>query len=234
MAHRQHVTGVIRHKSAVVLLVSCLPLISSCSEVSGGPMNGRVSDEGDGRPIEGAIVVLKWKASLSGVHGSRYPCYHAEIAKSDPDGRFVVPRWTVDTSRAPPGDWLRDVNVFRTSTIDKPIEIQIFKPGYSGDEQVSHDKSNVDLKMRAFNGTTIEWLQYMLVLSRHVLCEGGNEKTLPLLEAMHTDARKVASTPEEVKRAESLLVTIETLIYGNASALDRATKREVDKGKSRK
>ncbi|MDH4191278.1 MAG: hypothetical protein OEW21_13890 [Betaproteobacteria bacterium] len=68
-------------------------LLSACVGISGGPVSGRVLEEDSGKPIAGAIVVVRWFGVVGGMgHGGKV-CYHVAATLSRDDGSYLVPEW---------------------------------------------------------------------------------------------------------------------------------------------
>ena len=76
----------------IILTFSVLVLLSACS-LSGEAIDGKVIEEGSGKPIPDAIVVARWIGDLPGIADSKTVCYHVLSAKSDSQGNFDLPAW---------------------------------------------------------------------------------------------------------------------------------------------
>lgn len=79
----------------------------------GLPVSGRVLDEADGKPLEGAIVVASWMGSVSSSWAdSHASCYHVMTATTDKDGEFRTPFWLKDSHE----NWHDSINWGSTRT----------------------------------------------------------------------------------------------------------------------
>jgi hypothetical protein len=69
------------------------------TRIIGKPVDGQVIEYETGKPLQGAMVIVKWTASTANSHGgSTSACYHLEYAITDKDGRFNTDRWVIEPS----------------------------------------------------------------------------------------------------------------------------------------
>lgn len=207
-------------------------LMSNYAPLSGGPVHGVVSDAKSNEPLAGAIIIVHWIGHLSGSHGPRYPCYYIALARSDENGVFDVPKWKLSRDDGP--RWYRGMT---TDNIEEPIETLAYKPGYFLERSpvTSAVNKDVSLKMEPFVGSVQKRLGYLVSpFGRHVMCDADDKALIPLYQAMYDEAKASATTAEELKTANYLLVALETAQYGNEEALTRSGARELDRIKSLK
>lgn len=212
---------------ATLLLMTALPLVASCSDISGGPFEGSVVEEGSGKPIEGATVVVKWFAAMSGMNGPWYPCYHVEVATTGKDGRFHVPKWTVNASDPGAAPLLKNLNLYRISSIDKPIETTVYMPGYVGIERNWRKQENATVQVHSFQGSNSERVEALYQLDSKLSSCVGDDRTISVRRSIYEEAKANVRNEQDAKRTEALLVGIEATRYGQSKALDLATERRL-------
>ncbi len=172
---------------SLVLLVSLLPL-TACA-YSGGPLEGKVLEEGTNKPISGAIVVARWQGDAFSFVDSPTVCIHVESTTTDNEGRYHLPAWR---AKAEPAG-VHNI---------EPILIA-YQPGYGLPTVPSQKRENVLLK--PFAGTRGERLEYLgrVISSTSCGSAGASYKNLyRLRRAVYEEAIALAQTPEEKKRAE--------------------------------
>lgn len=104
----------------VAWLVMLATLLAGCGpkEIVDWPeLRGRVYDKETGRPLEGAFVVANWEAHWAGtMGGGSSGCIHAEVARTDAQGGYVIPAWVnhAETNRAN----------------EQAIHLTVYMPGY--------------------------------------------------------------------------------------------------------
>ncbi|HSW82873.1 MAG TPA: hypothetical protein VLH12_05325 [Usitatibacter sp.] len=171
-------------------------------------------------------VVVTWVGSMSGAHGPWYPCYHLELATTDAQGHFRVPRWKVATGSA---GLPKDLGYLNTVTLDKPIQTYAFAPGHLGVEKDWRSGDTPRIEMRPFEGSPAEYFNALGGLHRNLFACATNEAVIvPLLEATYRDAERHASTPAEKAELEGLLVSVEIAKYGNDAAQERHRQRYIE------
>ncbi len=118
---------------------------SACTVVvSGDAMEGRVIDDATDKPIPGALVIAEWSADIGGPVQSSRVCFHLEVATTDVNGRYRIPRW----SRPPAADWeggffgLRNVEVTRRTYKDGYTHLR-YDPRDASTILMTHLQGNV-------------------------------------------------------------------------------------------
>jgi hypothetical protein len=208
------------------LLLCAAPLVASCSEIRGGPFEGVVIDEVSRRPVEGATVVVKWLAAMSGANGPWYPCYHVEVATSDREGRFRVAPWIVNTQEHDAAPLIKNLSAINTSKLDKPIETFVYAPGLSGPEKAWAKRDTAIVPVHRFDGSESERIEMLYQLGEKVSgCVGGKILT-PTRTRMYEEAKAAARTPPDRRRADGILAGIEVTEFGPQVARERSAERE--------
>lgn len=175
------------------ILTTLLPL-SACA-LSGGPVVGQVVEEGTHKPIPGAIVVVRWigrTTSGSWFVEARDVCYHVETAVTDESGQYKTAAWTQEQSK--------DYTLKYHS-----LSVNAYKPGYGWPSQPSQTREIVQLA--PFKGSVHEQFQYFSSVISNTNCGGSGEsgkKLYWLWMALHEEARSLAVTAEQKKRADRL------------------------------
>ncbi|MBL8520123.1 MAG: carboxypeptidase regulatory-like domain-containing protein [Betaproteobacteria bacterium] len=90
--------------------VALIGLFAGCAVMGAigldnAPINGRIVDTRDGKPIKGAFVIVRWSSAGAAVGHSKSSCPYLEIARSDVDGRYSFP----NAPRADRDDYYRSV-----------------------------------------------------------------------------------------------------------------------------
>jgi len=200
------------------LLVTLLTMPVVCCALSGGPVDGQVSEEGTGRPIGGAIVILSWIGTWSAIAEAHTSCYHVESAITDANGRYHIPVWH-EIWKGP---------FFAPSH----MEITSYKRGYERSTdffKTQAQRKNNDI-LRRFKGTTAERLVYLLSQIGKE-CGSRDEympKILPLYQALYKEAESIAATPQDRKIVGSLHYSVDVLELGSEEADKRLTKGVYD------
>lgn len=107
------------------------------------PVSGVVVEAGTGRPLPGAVVLVRWFRIQADLVHSREVCYHLETAVADGEGKFSTPRWR--------GNW----GFTDPSDIANGMRIQGFKPGYLFGPGAGWSKGKLSLVL--FGGTPQEY-----------------------------------------------------------------------------
>ena len=209
--------------AAVALSVAILVTYATASHaLSGGPVDGQVLEYDTGKPVEGAMVVARWKGAIFALVESRSVCVHAEMAVSDKNGFFRIAPWTqsapVDSANVvlyaykpkyqfahgplafvgAEGKW----NVFRK---DRPQEILQTYPDRESAVAATHP-DNVYLK--PFVGNASERLDFLSsTLLGNLLCNEAresNKNLYPVVKAAYQEAKPLATTVSDLKELAAL------------------------------
>lgn len=184
--------------------------------LSGDPVSGQVLKEDDHKPIEGAIVVVRWigrTTSGSWFTEAKDVCYHVESTKTDQRGQYKTPLWSQEQRK--------DYKVKYHS-----LRIVAYKPGHG----FSRTPSQTDevLYLEQFRGTQSERLEYLSRVFVNTSCgsENASEKNLlPIRRALYDEAKDLAKTPKEKNTVETILYGLEILEFGFEAAERRHLQR---------
>lgn len=169
------------------MVFTVLPL-TACA-LSEGPVEGRVLEEGTGKPIPNAIVIIRWQGYVSSLADTQDVCVHVDTAMTDEQGKYRFPMWSKSSKVGP---------VFDV----KPI-VTAYKPDYELSQEYfdkqTYRKNIYPLKL--FTGTREQRLEYLERIARSSGCHaaGESEKNLyPLYEALYYEAKANAAKEEDL------------------------------------
>lgn len=168
-----------------------LPL-TACS-LSGETMDGQVLEEGTGKPVAGAIVVVRWTGNdSSGLFDGHGVCYHVETATTDATGKFHIGRWSDGAST-------------RSFFIgNRAIYKEAYKVGYTR-PQIPSNKPETIL-VAPVKATADEYLTGLFHLQG---CSGGGESTKNLYRLYMTlfeQVKTISERPDQLRRAEEQFI----------------------------
>lgn len=212
MAHRSdvapppgsRVSGWRWGRAALWTLLACLPL-AACS-LTGGPVSGRVLEEGTNKPIAGAIVVVKWKGDLPSFADSKTVCYHVASARSDIAGRFHIPVWVT----LPEHGW-------QARIINREHQIFAYKPGFEW--SLKDAPSGEVVLLAPFKGTVAERFQYFNSVVSNTNCggAGASGRVLHWLWiALHQEAASIAVSASEKQQANILRFDAQSVLVDDS------------------
>lgn len=192
------------------MLAMCLAAPLAACALSGGAIEGRVLEEGTNKPIPGAIVVVRWHGRVSAFVDSHGVCYHVEMATTDEQGRYQTKPW-----RQP-----REYMV----SFDH-IDADAYKPSYGRPRKLSQV---MEIEYLApFIGTREEGLKFLETFGG-MQCGKAEDyapKLIPLYKAIYEEARLLAVTKEEKKRAIALLRELDEMEFGYDKSWDNWRER---------
>ena len=175
--------------AAVGVAIVAFVLFRACS-LSSRAIDGVVLDESTGKPIAGAIVVATWTGDVSKLVDSGTVCYHAETARTDANGKYQIPAWSLPWS----------TRNFRISARG-PVG-EAYKPGYI----FSTYRPLPDLLLTPHKGTKDQYYEYLSTISRRNGCtpDAESEKNLLLFYgSIAAEADLIAETRDQVRLSES-------------------------------
>lgn len=180
-------------------------------------LEGRVLDAATGKPIEDVIVVARWKG-ISGYTNT--VCYHVESTTTDKQGRYEIPAWRNDTR-------------FQ-SLLNENVVITTFKAGYEESDRIykEHSYKQGVYYQQTFNGSHEERLEYLMRVSSATRCgeaDTTESNLIPLKQSLYDEATRIAETPEDMGKVESLLFGLESLKVGSMEALKIINERKQNK-----
>lgn len=203
-------TRIVRCLSLLLMVLGATPL-AACA-YSGGPVEGRVFEEGSNKPIPGAIVIVRWQGTAFSFVESPTVCIHVESATTDDQGRFRTPAWRAEVEPA-------GVRHLTPSIV-------AHKPGYEW-SAVLADKEGVQYLKRSTQERA-ERLDYLSRVSSATRCgeaATSQKNLLALKKALYEEARQIATTTPDRDTVETLLFGLESLEFGSMEALRRMEKR---------
>jgi len=189
----------------ILLMLTLLPL-TACG-LSGSSVSGKVLEENTGKPIDGAIVIVRWKGYVSAIVDAQTVCVHVESATTDKRGNYKVSGWSKPSTMGP----VLDV---------KPV-VSAYKLGYGLPGNPA--QNDEDVYLAPFKGTSGERLKY---LPRLVGMECGDyddyaKKLIPLYKAVYEEAKSIAITREDKHVVAGIHYALDILEVG----FENATKK---------
>lgn len=140
----------------------CLPQSSHAFVYWAKPVEGRVVDEGTGKPIEGVVVTAHWQLDGGPEGGSAVGQLQILESVTDANGRYFLPGW------GPRVAWRGSLGI-------RSPRILLFKPGYryrgldnqpgSGSDTSRSDWNGQVVKLERFNGSAASYAQHLNDLS---------------------------------------------------------------------
>lgn len=171
----------------LLALVSLLLLLPLCAcGLSGGSISGKVLEEGTGKPISGAIVVVRWKGYVSAIVDARTVCVHVESATTDEMGNYKVNGWRKSSTIGP---------VFEVNPV-----VSAYRAGYGLPSKPA--QTDEDVNLASFKGTREDRLGYLERIGRSSGCDsaGMSRRNLyPLYEALYYEAKVNAAEEEDLE-----------------------------------
>jgi hypothetical protein len=198
----------------IVSISAWLMSLSACGSV-GGPVDGKVLEQGTHKPIPAAIVIASWQGAMFTFVDSRHTCIHVETATTDQAGHYHIPLWTA--SPKPP---VHDVELL----------IVAYKAGY---EWAGYDERDKRVQyLKPFTGTKEERLNNMGRAFGILECGSPEEYrpvVEPLLRAMYEEAKSLATTDKDMERLENYLTAWEFMKFGAEAANQRREQRRLER-----
>lgn len=218
MAHRQHVMRSVKLRTTNCIIFCAVIAVSACTEISDGPVEGRLTDKASGQPIVDALVLVKWDMAVGGwLAEKRYVCYHVETAKTDANGRYRIPKWQVKLGKDETGEqirWLPDRTV--------SVSVRALKVGYLDARYgVGGSPSKIDFKATWFVGTEAQWFDEW-TKTEHFSeeCSGGGSRTA--LEAMVVLYERLGHTADDKSALHYLKGNLANPDYGKYGITNRS------------
>ena len=194
----------------ILLMLVVLPL-TACAQ-SDGSLEGQVLEAGTNKPIEGAIVVVRWQGTWMPPAGTS-TCYHVESAVTDAQGRYKTAAWS---------------GPFRFGLLADYWEVDAYKPGYAAiptSHVVQGGKSGVSY-LELFKGTREERFKANRIAGIKCPNAGSSQRNLiPLYKAIYEQLATLALTKDEKFYANSYLNAIEEIELPE----EEATRRDLER-----
>jgi hypothetical protein len=181
------------------------------------PISGIVVDATTGRPVPEAIVVATWSGGWSGVATSGTRCANGIAVKSDQNGTFLIPEWTM---RHPNLDSLVAVvsaykvsyeNTARGFVSADPKTLMGFIP--RGEIEVA--SARVRVGMQPVQGDDAARAEYLLGFLNSTDCrEGSNISGMnPLYKSVRNEIVKFPSAIRDYKKDPEQRSLLEIIDY---------------------
>lgn len=207
------VTRFIKMPLVLAVLLMAQPL-TACA-LSGGPLEGKVLEEGTNRPISGAIVVARWEGYVSIFPAeTRNVCVHVASTTTDDQGRYHFPAWR------------KEAHIKGVKNL-KPL-ITAHHPGYQWSER--YEKGVEYLK--PFTGTREERLGYLQKSAgqQAAILPAKARKTCCYYEKRFTKKQKDSQRQRKIRRSSKIYFTRKRLL----SSVTRLLKRDTLSGWGRR
>lgn len=177
------------------------------------PHRAQVLDVETGKPLEGVIVLARWKGEKSMLVDTQSTCYHVETATTNKNGWFEIPSYNEGLGKA--------------SIYNKSLSLTYYRKGYvwgATDGYFYPTAKNIEMKQ--FKGSRKERFNYLKRLSAHCHEAGDSVKNLYLFrKSIYEELKNIAKTKEEKKYAEHILYFTEEYILKINNAEERYYKR---------
>jgi len=197
----------------ILALLMALPL-SACA-LSGGSVSGRVLEEGTGKPLTGAIVVVRWighTTSGSIYVEARDVCYHVETATTDERGAYQTKAWSQEQHK----DY--------TVKFDHML-VDTYQRDY-GFPQTPSQKDGI-VYLAPFKGAGGERLKYLERMLDATRCGSQNdtERNLhALYYTMYEEAKSIAVSKEDAEIVDTLRYWASFVIFDKNKPMTRDAK----------
>jgi len=176
----------------IILALSLMMSLEACA-LSGGPVSGRVLEEGTKAPIVGAYVSVCWTGYVSSMVDATTVEFHAALARTDEQGRFHIPAWKKD----PVHPWQENIRGISPS-------FKVYFPGYTySDSETIVEKGTFLLK----RDTSPPSARFERIMTSTHPCLGAgqsNRSLYPLDEALYQEAKPLAVTKREHEKLQLL------------------------------
>ncbi|MCP4766407.1 MAG: carboxypeptidase regulatory-like domain-containing protein [Gammaproteobacteria bacterium] len=173
---------------------------------SGGPVSGRVIEDGSEKPIEGAIVTAWWRGSIA---YSNTVCFHVATTITDAEGRYNFPAWSKKHK------W--------GNSDGQQVYVRPHKAGYRRTGLRGKEKAYVQTPDTR---SVKERLEYLLKILPGCGSDDESEKNLlPFYRVVYEEAKSIAVTKEDMRELNGILFGLETIEFGGEIAQERFLKR---------
>lgn len=181
-----------------LVLIAAIVLPTTGCAYSGGPIEGRVLEEGTDKPIPGVIVVARWEGTAFSFVENPTVCIHVETATTDKDGRYRIPFW--HASAEPAG--VHGI---------EPI-VTAYKAGYQWPRKLPKSLDDEMQYLRPFVGTREERFKASRIAGIKCPNAGSSQRNLiPLYKTIYEQLATLALTKDEKLYANSYLNAIEEI-----------------------
>jgi len=204
--------SIMRSLRVMTVFAACVHA-SACFALSGGPVRGHVLEEGSGRPISGAIVVVRWSGVAGTMGHGGGVCYHVETTTTKGDGSYDVPQWHDPEDRG------------GTGMSHQRYHVTAFKQGYVGSGHLP--RSDETVYLTPFSGGSKARLDYLAGFGGMQCGDWNNysKQLVPLYEAIYEEASRIATSRQERESAILNLRDLEEMRFGHEAAYRNWRKR---------
>jgi hypothetical protein len=170
--------------------------------VYGEPIDGHVVDARTGQPIAGAHVMYLWETGIESTsfsgHNAPDICYHAAAAVTGEQGQFHIDAWRERARYRVPN---REPSAWAYAPGYVPAELR--PPGDTEREPTVRTDQVIRLQRSDAGGD--RRLEELWNLIRRDCAHGGaSQRSLyPMLKSAYEEARRIALTPEQMKRVRT-------------------------------
>ena len=173
--------------------------------------SGQVTEKGTQKPLEGVVLVKVWRGTLPGVVQTSQKCYHLATARSNNEGRFLLPRFSTRLS----------------ATFDRSAYIEVaYKPGYHVADTNFEDRIVME---RHSDSPAVRFEQ---ILKRDIPYECPKDEVRTLIDVVlrptHSELMELVETRLQFERADGILDAIETLTIGQEAAYANSQRRRAE------
>jgi len=169
--------------------------------VSALALDGRVVEEGTGKPLAGVVVRIHWFGSKSVIVDANTVCYAADVLVTAADGTYRIPEWS------------GSLDPF---IIGRQRSVGFYKPGYRtiarSDNEALVTMGRRDPGERERNFKDVE--RYL----GGPYCDLSAEKKLKLLKPVHEELSQWAQSPAERETLRHIKYSIDLLEHGEEVA----------------
>lgn len=202
-------------KMACVLYVSMF-LLTACGDI---PMRqwlshrAQVIDVDTGKPLEGVIVLAKWRGRKNLIVETQGTCYHVATATTDKKGWFEIPSFNEGFGKASISGKFRVFNFYRKGYVF-----------YSKTRfNTFHEKQ---FYMKKFKGTKEDRFKFLSGFNASCHSSGDSEKdSYNIRKSIYEEAKLLVFSKEQKRLLEYLLWSAEDSLYGVIEAEKRHYKR---------
>jgi hypothetical protein len=195
--------------TGVIAIIACAIALETWAE------RGQVLEEGTKRPIAGVYVIAEWRGNIPNPAQPHSVCYHAEVAVTGSDGRYLVPAFSGNLNPA---------------IVERRFSIYLYKPGYR-ESPIEMEKERIKF-MSARTGQRDEQFGQIARLRLGRQCDEEQKRFLPARKAQGSELDGLAETARQRDLVDGLLFGVDELEFGESVAEDRQKQRKLERAKA--
>jgi len=181
-------------------------------------LDGRVVEEGTGKPLAAVVVSIQWFGSKSVIVDPGSSCYAAELLVTSDDGAYRIPSWS------------GSINPF---IVGRQRAVNFYKPGYRTVAR-SDDEALVTMARRDPADRERNFKEVERQLGGYA-CDLSAEKKLKLLKPVYEELSQWAQTPAQRDTLRGVKYSIDLLEHGQEVAeRNERAQRMRDEGEPRR